>query len=362
MVTPHISFISQETQPIENFKQCKTCQQLKPLIEFHRNHLTKDKHASSCKPCAKIYNDHYHAINREEENAKKREKHALNKDIDNARSKRWYEGNRDRMSKHIHQQRVLNHDKVIAQEKKSRDKNRIKIRERQKQQRIARKEDAIARQERNATLPKFCPQCHETKRHDDFYKDNGTSDGYAAYCKTCQKEKGRQYYQENQDAVIQKTKEYATMHREKLRPYFRLTATRRRARMRGLPDTFTLQDQEFCARYWDYACAVCRRQNGLWYTVVFDHWEPIKSPTCPGTIAGNILPLCHGKKGKPLGMEKCCNQVKQAKDPVLWINAYFITKYGPKRGPRRAKAKLKEITTFFEKARLFALQQVKNTA
>jgi hypothetical protein len=104
-----------------------------------------------------------------------------------------------------------------------------------------------------------------------------------------------------------------------------------RLRRRSLPNTFTLDDWERALDYWGYACAVCARPRGLWHTISQDHWVPLTSPDCPGTVPSNMLPLCYGADG--------CNNSKGKKDPALWLVE--------KLGKRKGKKKWAEIETYF---------------
>jgi hypothetical protein len=106
---------------------------------------------------------------------------------------------------------------------------------------------------------------------------------------------------------------------------------RYRARKRDLPDNFTSTDWEYALTYFHGCCAVCGRPPGLWHTLAADHWIPLSSPNCPGTIPTNIVPLCHGING--------CNNSKQDRDPVEWLSW--------KLGSREAKRKLAQILAYF---------------
>lgn len=53
---------------------------------------------------------------------------------------------------------------------------------------------------------------------------------------------------------------------------------------------------------------------------------------CPGTIPGNMVPLCHGMFG--------CNNSKADKDPEIWL----IKRYGK----RKATIILKRINVYFD--------------
>lgn len=84
-------------------------------------------------------------------------------------------------------------------------------------------------------------------------------------------------------------------------------------------------------QYWHHACAVCGNQDGFFWTLADDHWIPITSPHCPGTVATNMIPLCDGQGG--------CNTLKRNKDARAWL----ATRYTP----AQAKRILKSIETYF---------------
>lgn len=160
----------------------------------------------------------------------------------------------------------------------------------------------------------------------------------------------RQWQQTHQEEVIQyrrthqkqattNAKAWLDKHPEKKRLYVarytlkhgqRMRALRR-AREYALPATFTEQEQAFCRQYWHYACAICGREEGFEWTLAMDHWIPITSQNCPGTIATNMIPLCHGRGG--------CNNAKHAHEPGPWLQERF--------GKRKAKALGQKIETYF---------------
>lgn len=80
----------------------------------------------------------------------------------------------------------------------------------------------------------------------------------------------------------------------------RLKESRRRARLRSLPDNFTAIDEQRMMDYWDYKCCVCSRPPGLWHIIAVDHWIPLTDPRPdnPGTVPWNMLPMCHSEIGR----------------------------------------------------------------
>lgn len=132
-----------------------------------------------------------------------------------------------------------------------------------------------------------------------------------------------------------------------------LVQQKRRERRNALPRSFTKIHKEFALKYWHFSCCICSREgDGFWHWIAMDHFIPIANPEYPGEVPSNMIPLCHFKK-RVNGVVGC-NNAKASSDPILWIHEYFTEKYGPKLGPRKAKAKLKEIQTFFIQAQQYA--------
>lgn len=155
----------------------------------------------------------------------------------------------------------------------------------------------------------------------------------------------RQYYLNNKDAEDTRIREWRKNNPDRLRvsrrrwnannnAARRLQTVNRRAKRKALPDTFTVDQWQFALAYFNYCCAVCGRQlNSMLEDVTFsaDHWIPLANAKCPGTVATNMVPLCHGAGG--------CNTSKNAQDPEAWLLRRF--------GKRRAKAISMRIQEYF---------------
>ncbi len=230
----------------------------------------------------------------------------------------------------------------------------------------------------DSTTLKHCSKCGEDKPStaEFFHRNKNLADGFNRWCKVCCSKASKRWYENNRDHVKAMTKAWQQTNRERRnetsrlwreankearREYysayrqtnreklldqrkarykanpelFRAGKHRRFARKRLLPGTFTAEDWRFAVEYFGGCCAVCRRPVGLWHTLAADHWIPLKSPDCPGTVAWNIVPLCHGEGG--------CNNFKYDRMPADWLVERF--------GKRKGRVILKRIEAFLNSRR-----------
>lgn len=212
-----------------------------------------------------------------------------------------------------------------------------------------------------------------------FYKKKGGKYGVNSRCIPCDNELTQQYskkwnaehpeqvkqharnsYERNKELVNTRAKEWRKQnkvkfiksvrdwqkrnpdtikaYRENNRDRIRVQLTRRRARQRSLPDTLTVDQWQAALEYFNGCCAVCGRPlYDLFGThhAAQDHWIPISNPDCPGTVATNIVPLCHGQEG--------CNNSKSDSVASEWLEWKF--------GKKKAKEILARIGAYFELVR-----------
>ena len=239
---------------------------------------------------------------------------------------------------------------------------------------------------------KHCHACEQDKPLHEFTKDKQRWDSYFLYCKDCKNAKkhvwnaahveeqrayfkdygiahqvekalrNHAYYLANREAILLACKQYRASHpehrewekrwhddhREQERPRKRQRKHARRAKLATLPVHWTAATEAFALQYWHYTCAVCGRERELTLDIALDHWIPVASPACPGTIVGNMIPLCHGTKGSSVLLPIACNQHKGKKDPRIWLVERL--------GKVKARAKLKAIEAFFLEAERVAAQ------
>jgi len=157
------------------------------------------------------------------------------------------------------------------------------------------------------------------------------------------KQNKARWHAEHREEQRQVSARYNTEHREEIKQWrknhkdkSRAVTHRRMARKRSLPNTISSKDIAYALEYFNNRCAVCGRPlNGLWHTGALDHWIPLASPDCPGSIPENEVPLCHGMEG--------CNNSKCDRDPVEWVTEKY--------GKRKAASILKRIETYFASLR-----------
>jgi hypothetical protein len=128
--------------------------------------------------------------------------------------------------------------------------------------------------------------------------------------------RNRAWYLRNKTARDMQIREYQRNNRKYIQAD-RAKCQRRRARKAALPNTLTADQWISCIDYFGGCCAVCGRNPEDYkdITLALDHWIPLASPHCLGTVVNNVLPLCHGTYG--------CNNRKGAIDPVEWLYATF---------------------------------------
>lgn len=157
-----------------------------------------------------------------------------------------------------------------------------------------------------------------TKQHREYWKK------YRQENLDRERERKFAYRQSNPDKVSKQQQEYYANNPDKRR----VITQRRRARKNSLPDTFTEQQWITCLEYFNHSCAVCGIEFGD-STPHADHWIPLSSDECTGTIATNMICLCSS-----------CNLSKFDKMPNVWLaERYEIDK---------SSEILKRIETYFD--------------
>lgn len=191
---------------------------------------------------------------------------------------------------------------------------------------------------------KKCRKCGECKpaTKEYFYRSIGCKDNLYPLCKNCKDTQDRQRRDNNPQLQLRREMQKREMQHKKQRAReryperARINSLRRRTRKRELPNTFSSQNWRIALDYFANACAVCGRPESEGFVLAMDHWIPLSSDDCLGTVASNIVPLCHARKGFTDG----CNNSKFNRSPAEWL----IWRYGEK----QAAEILARIQAYFD--------------
>lgn len=100
--------------------------------------------------------------------------------------------------------------------------------------------------------------------------------------------------------------------RQEVKRRYQAKEQRRRAIKKSLPDSFTADDWQRCLDHWNGRCCYCGDRPAVGEVLEADHYIPLNSKKCPGTITTNMVPAC-----------KQCNCSKNARMPEQWIRKYL---------------------------------------
>lgn len=273
------------TTPHET-RVCRKCGKEYPLTHDYWP-KSYGQFRAQCKACHRQYAMEWRAAHREEHNQKNREWRAAHREHVKQYNTEWYAVHREYAKKYANEYMAAHREERRQYSRGWYTANRENLKKR------AREYHAAHREERNLM--------------------------------------SRRYRIAHLERIREREKEYYAANPE----VGKVKAQRRRARKRGLSHNFTVVDWQRALDYFNGCCAVCGRQlNDLFgtHTAAQDHWIPLTSPDCPGTIPTNIVPLCHGVGG--------CNNSKHAKPPEQWL----VKRYGK----RKAAAIIARVAAFFE--------------
>lgn len=201
--------------------------------------------------------------------------------------------------------------------------------------------------------------CIQPATEEYFYKDKRMPDGYKKRCRECCKRTARVHYYSNIEAELTRSRaKYAKnpslqlartrnwrnanpdkakasqrnwieQNRGKIRSNARRSNYKRRTRKKGLPHSLTELDWLRALDYFEHCCAYCLDPPQVGQTLHADHFIPLASRKCPGTVPENIVPAC-----------RHCNSSKGRKHPKRWLTERF--------SPFYALIALRRIRDYFE--------------
>lgn len=297
------------TDPSIPLKKCTTCGEEKPLTSEYFRWRTdwKPGWRLNCRACVGRRERERHAGMREQRRASSKQYYAQHADVIQAREmERYWARKAGTFAPTVPPIVTATVEDTL--------------------QAFARTERALSRKAEGRPALKKCSKCGIEKpwTSEYFHQRTSRKRGLAYRCKDCQLA--------YMDAIPpEKRREAARETYAKHSGKKRSITQRRRARKRQLPDTWTSEHWQRCLQYWAYSCAVCGREEGFEWVLSMDHFIPLSSPECPGTIPGNIIPLCYGKGG--------CNNSKHTHPITVWLRRKYST--------RKANEILRRIAAYF---------------
>lgn len=257
-----------------SLRRCTQCGESKPATteHFYVDRSNKAGLTPQCIACRKaawaakadVRNSRARqkwADNREAINTRKRELHAANREARNERSRLWKAANREKVNQANREWHAKNREEIAAK----------------------------ARAKREAD-----PQQA--------------------------KDRANRWYAKHRDTELPRRRELRLANLTASRQAGVVKQQAREARKAEIPSSFSAEQWQSALDYFSGCCAACGRSPGLFHTLAMDHWIPLSSPICPGHIATNIVPLCHGLDG--------CNNSKSSADGTQWA----IEKFGKRKG------------------------------
>jgi hypothetical protein len=209
---------------------------------------------------------------------------------------------------------------------------------------------------------KVCKRCNVEKpaTSEHFSPNRKSRDRVGYYCKPCKAQLKREYDQKYPDRKRASNKRYESENPEKAKSWKRnykkrhpdrikeqgkrynekniervreikrrnmrkpvarikqiISNEKHRARKKGLPCNFTTQNWSNAKEFFSYSCVYCGISPD---NLVREHYIPLSSSTCPGTIPTNILPACLS-----------CNSSKGNRDAYEWMVKRFGREYADER-------------------------------
>ena len=274
----------------DNLKRCSKCGEWKPRTEFAKCSAKKDGLHPICRQC---------------DNQRRRDHYAANADRERNNKAKYFAANRETLRARGRAYRTANIDAV-------RERDRARIAANRDERNRKKREAYAANPAKHREQARMSQAKHRERR----------------------KEYQSRYQRANKDALREYMRAYLYEwnQSDQGKRSIRAAQLRRRARKRSLPDTFTADDWQAALAHFGGCCAVCGRPPGLWHILAADHWIPLSSPDCPGTVPWNIVPLCHGTGG--------CNNSKWNRCAGEWLTERF--------GQRKAAAIQRRVEAFLD--------------
>lgn len=342
-------------------KQCSKCNGWYPATTDYFGKLKKSDGGLNpwCKTCLKDYNRQYQAANRERIAANSKAYAEANKDKIAEYKRQWADEHQEHLKAQRREYYEANRDEILAEQAEYRKANPELIRQR-KHKEYERHKDKYIRRAANWQANNK-ERVNELARKAWSENRNGIKDRRKEYearntekikerarkWKAANREKinalARMSYAENPEQfkarsarwlaknavkVIERIRRYKRDNPDKVRLWNKVNRQTRAARKNNLPDLFTEQDWKKCLDFFGGCCAACGNPPSLFDDLQADHFVPLASPDCIGTVPTNVIPLCLS-----------CNSSKRDKNATEWAIKRF--------GRRKAKEFIERVEQYF---------------
>lgn len=262
-------------------KPCSKCKRELPMtIEYFREYKkAKSGFRSQCRDCERAYRQ-------------------ANKERELARVKKWKEENKEYVKERDKKYREVNKEKLAEQCRQWREKNKERIRENDKKYRENNKErlaksKAIWRENNKEHISQSGKEYREKnkERIKKYFKQYNKTNSEVL------REKARKWREENLERAREVSRLYSKNNPEKIREINQS----RRARLRELDASLTVEQWETIKEHFEYKCAYCGKKKKLEQ----EHFIPLSAG---GEYThNNIIPAC-----------KKCNCSKYDKSFFEW--------------------------------------------
>lgn len=268
-------------------KICSKCGEEKPATTeyFGKAKRNKDGLRGQCKDCMKEYRKQYYKKNKEEE----KESH-----------KQYYKENKEKIKEYKKQYREENKEEIKEYQNQWYQENKEKMKEYNKQYHKENKEK----------IKEYNKQYHKQYRKENKEKLKELNNQWRKENKEYIKEHKKQYYKENKEYFQEHMKQWRKENIDRVRQH----SQKRRASIKRLPHTLTLDQWEKIKNDFNNECAYCGKseqehKEEFNEQLHQEHFIPLSKGG--GYTQNNIIPSCRN-----------CNCSKHNTDFFEWYPTY----------------------------------------
>lgn len=152
---------------------------------------------------------------------------------------------------------------------------------------------------------KKCTKCLEDKPRSEFYKDSSCKDGFRSDCKSCTRVRNNQYYLENKDKALEKSRQWNLKNKGKVSESSKRYYLKNKGRLntpsyrREYKYKMSGEQYQKLLEEQDYVCAICGKANADGQDLYVDHDHSCcsGSKSCGKCIRGLLCHKCNSALG-----------------------------------------------------------------